>query len=770
MSTLRNEERSAIALPDFADRLIAIGKCGSEAARWFPYAYEAIIFQWAGILREQEVADRNARRDAQEEATANAAARTVGVAVAAAPMLYEIIKQSLAFRVARLFRSVATIRRRNETPPLILLDGSLLSSLEQVVCRVTDACLDFKNFDSWDLRQTSIKVNNATASFLRDMFSYISPTNAHRLVLVYLSRFLTKNMRQTLDRESSIGLRCSWEVAKIRLHAVSAFTRYPDIVKICGPQMLNWGKWWTTPPKRSTSSFFDEILQQYDQYRLSEFAGVDDAHCNELAVPHIRPHWLTEIIVDCCVQGTEHTDQYIQERSASVLHELFWSCSQESIVSGISSPVASMLVTFVDKLLRIGNYIGNFHPKSPLRKDILSCFIFVLQSAHSDLLRALWRCLCSRMSGQGESRKHGGLGCESDSDDFNSVAISEPTIYDMFSVLNLCLRTTEYEGKDDSTEVDNNSQGKDHLSSWQKEFLPSRSSATTNVDHDENDSSSPIMDRTTSISRRWQAHDSAMVIIKAGHQIVRELHNMLMKSPNNKSLLNPAVRSNQRSGMDAPSHHRSGGAIHQAMSFSRKDVVSFIRAITSLYLHALALRSSDVVLSTTFVYSAEVIKVFGIKLFLEAIGETLQHWMRVVTFQCGARRAQVRIAATDLLEFILRSTWECYGSFFRIRVPLLAVQTEVMERIVATAAARYYREQRKLGISFEAFTNAAAEASLVPLWRTLRRVQNNPASENVAFRGALIRIAGKLKVCCSLLPGTQPHEYSTEALSSIRCR
>jgi hypothetical protein len=105
----------------------------------------------------------------------------------------------------------------------------------------------------------------------------------------------------------------------------------------------------------------------------------------------------------------------------------------------------------------------------------------------------------------------------------------------------------------------------------------------------------------------------------------------------------------------------------------------------------------------------------------------------------------VRVEATDLLELILRSSWECYGSFFRIRVPLLAVQTEVMERIVATAAARFYREQRRHATSFETFSNLSAEASLVPLWRTLDRIEKQPASQNIAFRGALIRIAGKLK-------------------------
>ena len=53
--------------------------------------------------------------------------------------------------------------------------------------------------------------------------------------------------------------------------------------------------------------------------------------------------------------------------------------------------------------------------------------------------------------------------------------------------------------------------------------------------------------------------------------------------------------------------------------------------------------------------------------------------LRVILIHCGARRASVRVQALEFLALLLRLTWECHGSFSRIRVPLLAVQTEVME-------------------------------------------------------------------------------------------
>jgi len=71
--------------------------------------------------------------------------------------------------------------------------------------------------------------------------------------------------------------------------------------------------------------------------------------------------------------------------------------------------------------------------------------------------------------------------------------------------------------------------------------------------------------------------------------------------------------------------------------------------------------------------------------------------------------------------------------------------TEVMERIVATAAARYYRKQKRQNISIQYLSNIKAEASLTPLWRTLTRLHDGSASNNAAFKSALQLLANKMK-------------------------
>ena len=771
MSMFVKEEASAISLPTFLGRLQAMGAARNTSARWFPYAYEVIILQWAAVLSEQrrlgkhgesgEKQDANTDKSTRnDDALSQGALRSIGVAVAGAPMLLEIIKQSLGFRIAKLFREHLVHLEGRDCPPLVKLDGNLLSSLEQIVTMITDVCLDSRNFDSWELRQTSVDVNDSVVRFLRDMFSFLAPGCVHRLFLAYFSRFKADASKGFQDKDSSIGLRVSWEISKLRLNAVTTMVRYPDFIRVNSPQMLNWGLWWTDKPTASSDDFYNSTLGRYEQFGLRALVDGDIPTPDHF--PSMKPHWLAELLTDICLLGTEHVEQYIQNRSASLVHELFWICSQEGIFNGISAPVSSMFLTFLEKLLSRVGYISSFSPKSQLRKDLLPCVVFVLQGAAPGLLQALWRRLCTRVEGAGQLERYritsgsGGVdfaGNDSLLDGYQSKGshsngeLRQPDALDMYSLLNLTLRTLEFEGSEEHIEVESG-ESRDNVEVWRKEFLHSPSNSgprhETRTPWGLEKSQIPETDTYTStVSRRWQAHDASIVVVNTGHQIVLEMYRILQKCPTGKSFLNPAVSQSPASPRFFVDPVEEDGS---TCGLGYADVVLFVRAATSLYLQTLALRTSDLAITRALKLTAEIIKIFGIRTFLEAVGQTLQHWMRVILFHCGARRANVRIESTDLLELVLRSSWECFGSFFRIRVPLLAVQTEVMERIVATAAARYYREQRRHGMVFEPFSNVSAEASLVPLWRTFDRIETKPASQNVAFRGALIRMAGKLKI------------------------
>lgn len=228
MTTLSGEKAMSVKLPIFVDRLMALKRGKStRAGRWFPFTYEVIILQWVGVLNEQRKSEPDSAADTttlatfgvEEDPLADAASRSAGVAIACAPVLFEIIKQSLGWRIANIHRRISD---KNKAPQLVVLDESLMASLERIIESISLACIDFRNFDAWETRQTCIDVNDSVVWFLRDMFAFLDPDCAYRLVMIYLSNLLSTT-GNSKDRDSSTGLRCSWEVTKLQLNAISAF-------------------------------------------------------------------------------------------------------------------------------------------------------------------------------------------------------------------------------------------------------------------------------------------------------------------------------------------------------------------------------------------------------------------------------------------------------------------------------------------------------------------------------------------------------------------
>ena len=693
-----SKKDSTVCLPAFIDRLVSQGRNRNQG-RWFPYAYEVVIFQWIALLSEQRKKSTRGTPKAKtsvviSQSLAEAALKARGVSVGCAPILFAVIKQSLGFRIDSLYRKQKSQRKgAGESfcvPPLVTLDSDLLSALEALLTLITDACIDSRNFDSWSFRNTSIAVNDCIALFLRDLFAFLDAKVVHRLVLVYFSRFVSKEGKQWQDRHSKIGLRCSWEVSKLRLNAVTVFIRFLDFVKINKPLMESWGDWTLRPPTRSNRHLFADAIEELGSLGMASFGGIDPTRKDVVDIPEWKAHWLVELVTDICLSATGHLEQNIQNRAAALLYELFWTSSTFGKLQGSSTVVSSLYLSLVPKLLGHVTYLSSLTAKCQLRKDLLPCFVFVLQSAPFGLLRALWRKLCKRTEGKGASGNYGGIKnvsggevedrnedgkskLDNENADGDSKAENSPCILDLCSLLNLSLTTFEYEGSEHNI----GAAAPDLLSQWHAEYLL----APESNPHPQSRVDSSTF--TSTSSRKWQSHDGATVIITTCRNIVREYVSML--SPSGKHGSSRSTNGPIASFSAAPTLDSNNGSrraktnkgVNETIEFSFEDKVVFLRAIASVYLNCLSLRQSDVVFVKTLLASTEILKVFGIELFLTAVGETLQHWMRVILVHCGARRAKVRVEALDFLALILRLQWDSFGSFTRVRVPLLGEYMDI---------------------------------------------------------------------------------------------
>jgi hypothetical protein len=90
-------------------------------------------------------------------------------------------------------------------------------------------------------------------------------------------------------------------------------------------------------------------------------------------------------------------------------------------------------------------------------------------------------------------------------------------------------------------------------------------------------------------------------------------------------------------------------------------------------------------MTTLISASVELLKAFGLKVFLAALGDSLQDWLRVLLYHCGAPSASVRVASLEFMALLLRACWTSYGSLTKIRVPCLATFLEVIEKTVSAA-------------------------------------------------------------------------------------
>ncbi|KAL7554277.1 hypothetical protein ACHAWF_017721 [Thalassiosira exigua] len=820
----------AVVLPDSAERMSAMKNDGNEK-RWWPYVYEVIIHQWVALLDEQTKKVDNAGKKSDQAAAdtsglspivvkylSHAAKAARGATVRCAPFLLDIIKQSLSWRVDCVFRprkskrpSLDEANLDTVVSPHVKLDENTCAALEKLIKMLTDASIDSRNFDSFEYRKISIDVNDAVVRFIRDLFSVLDVQQVHRFVLVYFSRFVSKEGKHWHDRDSKVtGLRCSWETTKLRLNAIALFVRFPEFMAVCSPIMESW----VLPdgsPANSARRFFSDALEKINRLGLSEFTAPEGPVSKEtITIPRMKPHWLAELCTDICLSATGHAEESIQFRASSLLFELFWLHSQQGRVEGNISVVASIFVPFVPKLLSHVDYLSSLPAKGQLRKDILPCALFVLQSAPIGLMRALWRKLAKRAEGKTmrsrSADKYGGIiGSESGIGyTFSALPPSEPIdddlesdgevdIFDMFGLLNLSLATIAYEGSAHYREGHHGSVTEyDEKPIWRREYLLSNHAKASKYPRTRplKPSANAIGETdnlelpTASDSRKWHAHDCSLVVISMCRQIVREILGMLQPhlgtedtndgdvsyagsfassvagsyagsrslsdiflQPTSSSLEehDPDIVPDGENGKAARpgKHHRKGKV--ETLTFAVNDTIIFVRAAASVYLHALTMKQSDIVITKTLTAAVEIVKIFGIKLFLAAVGETMQHWMRVILEHCGARRAELRVDACEFLNLLLRLTWESYGSFSRIRLPLLAVQCEVMERIVAIASKKYTLEQQRLGFTPIALSNDSAEASLTPLWRTIDRLHNQSASQNLSFKSALARLAIKMK-------------------------
>ncbi|RYH30550.1 hypothetical protein EON65_04840 [archaeon] len=111
-------------------------------------------------------------------------------------------------------------------------------------------------------------------------------------------------------------------------------------------------------------------------------------------------------------------------------------------------------------------------------------------------------------------------------------------------------------------------------------------------------------------------------------------------------------------------------------------IVPFIRMSLCVLLHGLFCNQTEEMVVDLFLSTVSVIRKFGAKMFLLAVEDSLQYWLRIAIFYCGFSNPAIQGGACDFLLCMLRACFHYFGSFTLISNTLLAVLGDSLDEIL----------------------------------------------------------------------------------------
>jgi hypothetical protein len=111
-------------------------------------------------------------------------------------------------------------------------------------------------------------------------------------------------------------------------------------------------------------------------------------------------------------------------------------------------------------------------------------------------------------------------------------------------------------------------------------------------------------------------------------------------------------------------------------------IILFVRMALSVLLHALYCNQSDDSLVDLYICANAVVRQFGARVFLAAVEDALQYWLRVCLFHFASVSTTVRESACNFFLCLARASYHYLGSFTLISTTVLAVVDDVIAEIL----------------------------------------------------------------------------------------
>ena len=156
------------------------------------------------------------------------------------------------------------------------------------------------------------------------------------------------------------------------------------------------------------------------------------------------------------------------------------------------------------------------------------------------------------------------------------------------------------------------------------------------------------------------------------------------------------------------------------MLSSPEERKKLAQGVLDLLLHVLITPLSTVTLSRGLGGASQILEKFGPSIFLSVVGDSLQHWARVILTHMNNVSLAVRSLAVDFLVSLFGGTFDEFGSVDEISLVILTIMPEVVAREIALYT-----------VSGQISTMENIESCLWPLRRSLGDLEDvNPLDDD----------------------------------------
>lgn len=630
--------------------------------KWWPWLYEIIAYQWTsllGALDDETVSAKDVILEEEEEGEEEESASSYpynkdntaftfvgdsvylkdlrGVLMDHGPVLLAIILKSLALRI-----------KHEDKQTLVVLDEETMVVFENLIYRLLRE-INYKKNSLLPPR----KLNLAIANFIRQLFALVVPIQVGRLLAYYLIQS-RKLQKQTYTQSQKVPM----EQVKNRLNFLQHIAASDYFVTLNFPLQI------------------DSALSAYHSAPIMNTHDLVDTNNSSIrGVKHPPSHWLCHFIIHEIMVDYQIIEKHLQDYAVSILSDLVIRNSYDKMHQAqlMRHRVAAMYLPLMKMITQDAERLESLQKDAVDRREELIIMAYLLQDMPEYLLREEFRQMTTRkLKDHVLPIERFLLLLHLIIDTFELPLTKGAEEGDVRKVLCPTITCEGIASDESGTMTSKLTLSRAQLTSKSTNEALSALEAL----HSKKLNKFKKREKATS-AHSWKATSKTQS--QTLKKTLRNVHPTILLHASklvNFEAISCVVKALTIVMEECPCILQDFKAIYYD-SLLHPECMLIMTNVLEVILHGLYSNISDMSVCELLRLTRKYLQSFGFGIFLQGVGDSLQDWMRILLKFCNADYAAVRSAASDCFVQLLYYCYEAQGSLSAIRVPVLAVWSDV---------------------------------------------------------------------------------------------